>query len=67
MHLPGDAARNAHTTVESRLDWYFASATAAFELAVSATMRERGCSREEAVAFLDSAWRRRWERKWDGR
>ena len=67
MHLPGDAERNRASTVESRIDCYFESATLAFELAVSATMRESSCSRMVAVLRLDAAWRRQSERKWRGR
>ncbi len=67
MHLPGDAARQLHSSVESRIDWYLESATLAFNLSVGATMRERGCSREEAVAWLDQVYRRRFEEKLHGR
>jgi len=67
MHLVGDSQRQAQSSVEARLDWYFEAATMAFEMAVGATMRERDCSREEAIRWLDGAWRRRSERKFRGR
>ncbi|MBX3167342.1 MAG: hypothetical protein KF760_08015 [Candidatus Eremiobacteraeota bacterium] len=67
MHLPGDAARQLDSSVESRINWYFEAATLAFELSVRATMQERGCSQEEAVAWLDQVYRRRFEEKLRGR
>ena len=67
MHLPGDSARQVDSSVESRLDWYFQSATLAFEMAVDAMMRERNCPREEAIRYLDEVWRRRAELRFRGR
>ena len=67
MHLPGDSKRQAGSSVEARLDWYFEAATVAFEMAVGATMRERDCSRAEAIAWLDEVKRRRADEKLRGR
>ncbi len=67
MHLPGDAARQRDSSVENRINWYFESANLAFELSLRATMQERGCSKEEAIQWLDQVYRRRFEEKLRGR
>lgn len=55
MHL-GDPRERQIGTVADRLDWYFETATLAFEMAVVARIRQLGCDR--AAADLDRAWRK---------
>jgi len=57
MHL-GDPRERQIGTVTDRLDWYFETATLAFEMAVEARMRQLGCDRAAAILDLDRTWRK---------